>query len=150
MTEKDFPEDFDFELNPADKELEVMFGEAYLDSPDLSCKDIPQGLKENADVSRQEVADISHLIGKAIERAPVWSCQQAQERMLQHLEELVTKDPDPKVGWLDGWAWVKHRDHCYDPICADLDVILRMSKHLTPKEMKIRYEDLMKKRFPEK
>ena len=148
MTERDFPEDKDFKLHPLDKALEKMFGDAYLDSPDLSQKDIPEGLKEIAEKLDGDVANVSHLIGEAIERAPVWSCEEAQKKMIQHLEEYVTRDPDPKVGWLDGWAWLKHREQCCNHICAELDLILYLDKYLTPEEMKPKYEGFMREWFP--
>jgi len=150
MTEKDFPEDFDFELNPVDKELEAMFGDAYLDSPDLSQEDIPQGLKEIVDGLGLKYANISSdLIGKAIERAPDWNCQEAQEKMLLYLKEYVSREPKPTVGWLDGWGWIKHREGCGNPACAELEIILHLDKYLTPEEMKIEYEEFMAKWFPE-
>lgn len=150
MTEKDFLKEMGFgELNPFDKALETMFGDAYLDSPDLSQEDIPQGLKEIATNMGREVANISHLIDGAIEKASLWSCEEAQKRMILRLEEYVTREPNPTIGWLDLWAWIKHREHCASHVCAELDFILRMDKYLTPEEMKPDYEESMKKWFPE-
>ena len=149
MTERDFLEEMGFgELNPLNRELEEMFGSAFLDSPDFSGKDIFEELERLVEGKNWIPVNLSYLIGEVIKRVPELDCEEAQQKMMTALEEIITEDPNPTINNLDIWTCIVHRSQCCEPICVELVHILQQDKRLTPKEMRARYEEFKTRWFP--
>ena len=145
MNAKDPLEEMGFgELNPLDRELEEAFGDVYLDTQDLS-REISDEWRVRED-SGTYVADVSHLLGEVDRRAPVWSCEEAQARMIEYYEEYVAQG-EPPTEWQDVWAFLNHS--CYHPMCNDLMLMINRDRCMTPEERRARYEGFRAKWFGE-
>lgn len=112
-------------------ELEGMFGEAYLNNPDLTKNDIPD------EINGSGVFNVGPLLNNAIEQAPTISCTQNQQTIIRFFEEHVYNKGSVSH---DEWFGVmKHMDTCVIEDCHELYDIVCLDIYLTPKEMREKY-----------
>lgn len=122
-----------------DKKLEEMFGEAYLDHPDLSGQ-VPDTMREATELIGEEVHNISELVARALETATPINCNVNQQLLRQAVEGYIAGTKT--ISWEETWAVRAHMRNCGNQFCHKLDRIATLDNRVTPEQMEILYEEI--------
>jgi len=119
--------------------LAAMYGKAYLDYPDDSGEDIPDGLGEMGCVK------INGILDRQYEAAPEIGCESSQGILLDYLKKYISGEFIPATAEFTEQltAVFKHERNCGNPKCHKLSTISHMDKYLTPEDMKNGYGEII-------
>lgn len=121
-----------------EKVLREIFGKAYsVDQDGSTAERIPfhawlASLKIGTDI-----ANVTDLIGRALEMAPEITCRRNQQILGNHLYSLIGNQVPPTADEL--WASHKHRQTCSDTTCQRLGEIAHLDKYFTGPEIRALY-----------
>jgi hypothetical protein len=116
----------------------TLFGSAYLDSPDTTGKNIDPALKKATDSLGLACNEASGLVLKALENAPIISCEENQ-LINAHFIRGFINNKDEGITAEQIWSTFKHTDNCQNTDCLLLHNISTWDNILTPEEMNDRF-----------
>jgi len=108
--------------------LEKMFGNAYLDYPDTSKNNLPEGL-----INESNLYNVGDLLERAIELSPNIDCKLAQNITLRFLKGYISDEDS--VTHEEWFTVVKHVGDCNQKACHDLYNIAIMDNLMTGQVM---------------
>jgi hypothetical protein len=118
-------------------ELESMFGNTYLDSPDRTKEGVWPELNATG------ACKINYLIDKVTKEAVETDCHFNQTTVLSFLNGYITNQD--LVSTNDWWVVIKHMDKCFSSKCKELYEIACKDKYLTPEQMFETYGEIIEK-----
>lgn len=118
-------------------ELNSMFGDTYLDSPDKT-KDGVWPELDSIGASK-----INYLIDTVVKEAVEIDCHFNQTAVLAFLNGYITGQD--LVSMNDWWAVIKHMDKCVSNKCNELYEIACKDKYLTPEQIFEAYGEKIEK-----
>ena len=109
-------------------DLEKMFGKAYLDYPDSSKNNLPEGL-----TNESNLYNVGDLLERAIELSANIDCRSAQDITLRFLKGYISGSDS--VSHEEWFTVVKHIGDCHQKACHDLYNIAVMDNLITGQTM---------------
>jgi len=117
-----------------EKNLKEIFGQAYSeDQDDSTAERIPFDVWLASLKIGGDIANVTHLVGRALAMAPEISCQENQNILGRHLQGLIGEKSPLTADEL--WASGKHRQTCANSTCQRLSEIVCQDKYLTGEEI---------------
>lgn len=116
----------------------TVFGSTYLDSPDVTGKNIDSALKETVNSLGLACNEVSSLVTKALEAAPAISCEENQLICARFIRGRIT-NTDEGITAEQLWSTFKHADGCQNEDCYLLHNMSTWDNILTREEMGRRF-----------